>query len=359
MKQKSIPLSATLRIIGIMPKTMHEMRWIQDMKEQGGSKISVIIIEKDTREFMRKCLDSVASQTAKDLEIVVVDDHSQILSEDIVSEYSSNVNVRYYYLESEHGPGGARNFGIDKTTGELICFLDSDDWIDLDYLQKAADTMNRYQADIGMCGLVRNYEEKAYGTKYKCQYNNALVLDGTVAFQALSGQYEMGITINPSPVNKLYRRQYLLDHGIRFLENVYYEDILFAFQTLLSGCKVVTVPNTYYHHYRRNGSIVQSISSRHITDLITVFDKVRSYLMDNDLYEKYMHNYYGVFERFYNLLVRQVFQFAKTEEEKKHWLKESFKLLKSAVILEEYIEYSSAEDIRRHLQPYITDTALY
>ena len=65
----------------------------------------------------------------------------------------------------------------------------------------------------------------------------------------MSGQYDFGVVISPSPVNKVYRKKYLEKNSISFLNDVYYEDVLFAFQTLLANGKIVTIPNTQYHPY--------------------------------------------------------------------------------------------------------------
>lgn len=322
-------------------------------------KVSVIIIVKDTREYLSKCLDSVQNQTLQDMEVLVIDDCSAISSEDIVKRYQKNLNIVYRYLPESLGPGGARNYGFQQSCGDYICFLDSDDWLDLSYLATAESVMSERQADIGMCGLVRNYDSEAYQSRYKCRYDRVHTLDGVTAFRMLAGQYDYGIVVSPSPVNKLYRRSLLENNKISFLEHVYYEDVLFAFQTLLTGCRVVTVPDTYYHHYRRTGSIVQSLTKRHFDDFETVFTQVKTYLVNCGLYEEFGFHYYKILERFYNLLIRQVFQFSRTEQEKKEWMKYSFQSLKNLIVTEEYMEYFSAEDIRRHLQPFLEDTTLF
>lgn len=321
-------------------------------------KVSAVIIVKDTREFLPKCLDSILNQSLQDMEVLVVDDHSALSSEDIVQRYQAALKISYFYLKEDRGPGGARNFGAQQSSGEFLCFLDSDDWLDLSYLDVSSSFMSQREADIGMCGLVRNYDFVADRTVYKCKYDAVHTLDGITAFRMLAGQYDYGVTVSPSPVNKLYRRAFLEREGISFLENVYYEDVLFAFQTLLAGCRVITIPNVYYHHYRRTGSIVQSLDQRHFDDFETVFINVKAYLIAHHKYEEFGFHYYRVLERFYNLLIRQVFQFSKTEQEKKDWMKYSFQVLKKLIVPEEYMSYFSAEDIRRHLQPFLSDTTL-
>lgn len=323
-------------------------------------KYSIIIIVKDTKQYLSKCLDSVINQTFQNYEIIIIDDCSEDKSMDIVCKYQKDVSaIKYIYLENSIGPGGARNYGINVAQGEYILFIDSDDWIDIDCLQVATPILEKYQADIGMYSIIRNYDMTVTQPYYKCKYNNIQTLNGITAFKIMSGQYDFGITISPSPVNKIYKKTYLIDNNITFLKFVYYEDIFWGFQTLLANGKVVIIPDVKYHHYKRMGSIVQSLSYKHFDDLETIFVKIKEYLKEQNIYTKYIFDYYKIFERFYNLLIRQIFEFSKTEEEKKQWLVYSFRILKKVVSVDEYIQYFSAEEIRRHIQPHITDTTLF
>lgn len=323
-------------------------------------KYSIIIIVKDTKKYLKKCLDSIVNQTYSNYEIIIIDDCSVEKSNDIAEEYSSPEHmIIYKYLNESKGPGGARNIGTSLSHGEYILFIDSDDWIDINCLQEATPILEKYQADIGMYSLVRNYDMTVNQAYYKCKYNKVQAINGITAFKMMSGRYDFGITVSPSPVNKIYKKQYLLENEIVFLENVYYEDVLWGFQTLLSNGKIVTIPNTQYHHYKRIGSIVQSLSHKHFDDLESIFLKIKMYLNVQNVYSEYAFDYYKIFERFYNLLVRQIFEFSQTEEEKKQWLIYSFNILKKIINVDEYIRYFSAEDIRRHLQPHIIDTTLF
>ena len=322
-------------------------------------KYSIIIIIKNTKKYLSKCLDSVVNQTFRDFEIIIVDDCSDESSQDIVKQYQSvTFPLQYIYLKKSIGPGGARNRGLEAAKGDYVLFIDSDDWIDVDCLQKATPILEQYQADIGMYSLVRNYDMMLTEPYYKCKYDDIQILNGITAFKIMSGKYDFGITISPSPVNKIYKRNYLIDNKITFLEEVYYEDIFWGFRTLLANGKVVTIPITKYHHYKRMGSIVQSLSEKHFNDLEKIFIIIKKFMKEQSIYDEYAFDYYKIFERFYNLLIRQIFEFSQSEEERKRWLIYSFHTLKKVVSVTEYMTYFSAEEIRRHLQPHITDTTL-
>ncbi len=322
-------------------------------------KYSIIIIIKNTKIYLSKCLDSVVNQTFKSFEIIIVDDCSDESSQDIVNQYLSvGLPIHYIYLKKSIGPGGARNKGLTVANGEYVLFIDSDDWIDVDCLQKSTPILEQYQADVGMYSLVRNYDMPIAEPYYKCKYDYIQTLNGITAFKIMSGKYDFGITISPSPVNKIYKKKYLIDNNITFLEDVYYEDIFWGFRTLLANGKVVTIPNIKYHHYKRIGSIVQSLSEKHFDDLEKIFIIIKKFLNEHNIYDEYVFDYYKIFERFYNLLIRQIFEFSSSEEDRKRWLVYSFHVLKKIVSVTEYMTYFSAEEIRRHLQPNIINTTL-
>lgn len=166
---------------------------------------------------MTKCLDSVVNQTFQDFEIIIVDDCSNESSQDIIKQYqTATVPLQYIYLKKSVGPGGARNRGLEIAKGDYVLFIDSDDWIDVDCLQKATPILEQYQADIGMYSLVRNYDIVQSKPYYKCKYDDIQTLNGITAFKMMSGKYDFGITISPSPVNKIYKRNYLINNRITF-----------------------------------------------------------------------------------------------------------------------------------------------
>lgn len=255
-------------------------------------KYSIVIIIKNTKQYLKKCLDSVVNQAFRDFEIIIVDDCSDENSQDIIDTYQTKIiPIQYLYLKKSIGPGGARNRGLEIAKGDYVLFIDSDDWIDVNCLQKATPVLEKYQADIGMYSLVRNYDIPFMNPYYKCKYDDVQTLDGITAFKIMSGQYDFGVTISPSPVNKIYKREYLLNNGITFLTDVYYEDIFWGFQTLLSNGKVVTIPTIKYHHYKRMGSIVQSLSKKHFDDLEKIFVIIKNYLKEQNIYDAYIFSY--------------------------------------------------------------------
>ncbi|MFF2016109.1 glycosyltransferase family 2 protein [Paenibacillus sp. NPDC058177] len=319
-------------------------------------KVSIIVIVSDTEQYIEKCLDSLINQTIDEKEIIVVDDRSTTDIRPLLQKYIDELQIKFIQLEEKLGPGGARNAGLLISTGKYIAFCDSDDWLDLHFYEVAVQHMERESADIGMCGLVRDYGVEMKEKVYKCKYDSLIALTGEVAFKIMTKQYDYGINIVPSSVNRVYNRNFLICNNLRFIENVYYEDLLFSWKALLATNKLLCIPSVYYHHYKRIGSIVQSFSQKHINDFYTVFSEISQHLKDINSFEKYKFNYYKFGEHFFNLIIRQIFEYVHSDLEKKMHMKEALEMVKRLIDFDEYLEYVTAEKLRQHIQPNIQNT---
>ena len=323
--------------------------------------ISVIIPVYNTRKYLERCIDSLMAQTITKMEIIVIDDCSNEDIQSIIIPYMGRNDKFVYFerLEQQKGPGGARNRGIELASGTYIAFCDSDDWVDITYYEDCVNLMNQHCASIGMCGLVRDYDYIQKNPLYKCKYDRALTLTGDFALKVLTKQMDTGILIIPSTVNKIYRRNFLDQIHLRFVENKLFEDLLFSFISIMHAEKLICIPNVTYHHYKRPDSIVQSFDRKHIDDFIEIFKLLRHYLKKVGRYEEYRFHYYKFLEQFYNLIVREIFEFVPDEETRKKQLAYSFLKIKTVIDFQEYMEYTTAEQLRQHIQPHITDTTIY
>jgi len=318
--------------------------------------VSVIVAMKNTKIFLSKCIDSLVNQSYKNLNIIIVDDMSEESSKDIIALYNLE-NIIYIYSTVPVGCGGAREIGRQYSNSKYLCFIDSDDWLDLNYIENAVKAMEKENAEIGMLGLKREYDNMPERPVFKCFYDKIYSFDGIMAFKIMTFQYDLGIKIPPSASNKIYSKKFLDDNLINFKYNINFEDILFNVEAILKSKKVITIPNTFYHHYKRIGSIVQSISTKNIDDMHTSFSSIKYFLIEN-FPEFSKNNFYNLFEHFFNLIIRQIFQFSQNEEEKKYYTKYSIDKFKDLISIDDYIDYCSAEKLRRHIQPHINDTSI-
>lgn len=323
-------------------------------------KASVIITTHNTEKYLFKCIDSIINQTLPDIEIIIVDDASTDntpkIAENLALQYD---NILFLPLSISCGPGGARNKALLQATGEYISFIDSDDWVDLNYLEMMYNKAKQLNADIVTCSLMREYDYNISSPLYKCKYDQDYVLSGETAFRIMTNEYNYGIKFLPSALNKIYKKTFLTDNSLKFPENIYFEDQPFSYSCTLAANKVICIPNVVYHHYKLSGSIVQSFSQKNIDDMMTAYQMIKDYLYKNNIYEKFRFNYYSSLQHFYNLIVRQIFEFVTDENTKKTYLKYSFTQLKKLVTVDEYVDFLSAEELRKHIQPHIVDTTIY
>ena len=104
-------------------------------------KVSIIIPVYNSEEYIKRCLESVINQTYKNLEILIINDGSKDKSDEIIKSYKDD-RIKYITQENR-GLSGARNTGIDNSTGDYIMFLDSDDSIDLDAVSLLVERIKR------------------------------------------------------------------------------------------------------------------------------------------------------------------------------------------------------------------------
>ena len=310
--------------------------------------ITIIIPMKDTEDQIMKCLDSIKINTlSRDrYEVIIIDDASKQPSEFLSEKY----DIHYFYSKKSLGAGGARNLGIRMARGKYICFIDSDDWISYDYLEKGLTYMDQCASEIGMFTLKREYDD-IKDIIYKCKYNTLLQLGPEESIKVMAKEYNFDVNIVPSTTNKIYLRQFLIDNNIFFPENRKFEDLLFSIKTMLAASKLICIPEATYFHYRRKGSIVQSFEHKNSEDMLFILKEIKEYLENNN-----KKSFYIFCEHFMNLIIRQINEFCSDENIKKAEMTFIVKNLLQQINLDEYLASISAEKLRMHIQPYIIDT---
>ncbi|OOM79962.1 glycosyltransferase family 2 protein [Clostridium sp. BL-8] len=135
-------------------------------------KISVIVPVYNVEPYVRKCLDSIINQTYKNLEIICIDDGSTDASGKICDEYAKK-DLRFQVIhKSNEGNSSALNLGLDIFTGEYVGFVDSDDWIELNYYETLYDEIEKNKADIVCSGYYKETFEKSTVIRNKLSIEN-------------------------------------------------------------------------------------------------------------------------------------------------------------------------------------------
>ncbi len=210
--------------------------------------ISIIIPVYNVAPYLERCLDSIINQTYTKTEIIIVDDGSTDESPQICDNYALKDNRIKVIHKKNGGLSDARNAGISIATGDMIAFVDSDDWVSLNYLHEMYSQMIQTKADIIECGFVRTdiivveeYGPLEYRTK---TYN---VID---AMSELINDNELHQVV----WNKLYRKE-IIDNTL-FELGKYNEDEFWTYQIFARSKKIVKIDICLYYYFQNSSSIM-------------------------------------------------------------------------------------------------------
>ena len=216
-------------------------------------KITVIVPVYNVEHYLDKCLDSLINQTYKNLEIIVINDGSTDNSGEICQEYAQKDN-RIVYIEKENGgQSEARNMGLDRMTGSYVTFVDSDDWVEPDYVEVLYNKLIEYQADIAV-GNYYSYNEQE-GIFYFHIFGDSYyekVYDNVSIFENLYESQEMKSFSLISVWGKLYRVD-LVKH-LRFDIGKLGEDGYLNQKIYLLAEKTIYLNKGLYAYRQREGS---------------------------------------------------------------------------------------------------------
>lgn len=226
-------------------------------------KVSVIIPIYNVEQYLRKCLDSVVKQTLKDIEIILVNDASPDHSDVIMREYEAAYsNIRCVYLKENRCLGGARNAGVEIATGEYITFLDSDDYLDLDYCEKMYNRIVATGSDFAYSSY-KMVDENETVKSIRCTY--PVEFDGNMTKEKKNGVITKGVFA----WGKFYSRKLWNDLKLTFPEHLKYEDAPTIPIYILHANKCCYVWDAYYYYLVRNTSIMRTRNNGHQDAQIT------------------------------------------------------------------------------------------
>ncbi|MBR2333557.1 MAG: glycosyltransferase [Rikenellaceae bacterium] len=213
-------------------------------------KVSIIIPVYNTAALLPRCLESVVTQTLREVEIICVNDGSTDNSLEVLNLWAER-DSRIKVLSQENGrQGKARNLAMSIAEGEFVGMIDSDDYIPSDYFERLYTAACEANADIAVCGIIK---EKKVSNRVVVMYNQ------TEVAETISDKLRIcNCPPDFHPVNKLYRRAMLERLGLRFEEGVAFEDVMFVSRALCESGRLVTTPNVAYRYVLNPTSTVKS-----------------------------------------------------------------------------------------------------
>lgn len=236
------------------------------------SVISIIIPVYNCENYLSKCLDSVINQTYKDIEIICINDGSTDKSLSVLDEYAKKDSRITIISQDNAKQGAARNKGLDIAKGDYIIFLDSDDWIDLNYCEEMLNAVNKNNADLAISISTRDYTNKV--KKHVDIKEFELIRDINVLLPKIN--FDLRVT------GKMYKTSILSD--LRFLEYAFYEDAPYAIRALHNSQSTILVPNTTYHYFSNPTSTIKTKQTEpKRNDIIETQLDLIKYAKDNNI----------------------------------------------------------------------------
>ena len=215
--------------------------------------ISLIIPIYNTGKYLEKCLESIRNQTYEDFEVIMIDDGSTDNSALICKKYEKQDSRFKYFFKENGGSGSARNCGLKNAKGDYIAFIDSDDYVETDYLEDLSKHCSEGW-DIIQCGMwLENNGSKTELSPINAEYTELNYIKTII-------KRDINIFLFQTTVVKLYNRLFLEKSGVLFDEEIISsEDCLFN-TMLLPHVRSVKTISTSKYFYRQNNSYISKLS---------------------------------------------------------------------------------------------------
>lgn len=235
-------------------------------------KISLIVPVYNTAQYLPKCLDSLVNQALKDIEILVINDGSPDNSQEIIKRYEEKYSFVHGFLKENGGLSHARNYGIQRASGEYIIFVDSDDYVEPQMCEKMYAMAKEKDLDILVCDTFMDYRDHSYILRA----DPGLTEDPIRSY----------IMCYPNAPARMIRRELL--SRVSFQEGIWYEDLQLMPRLIFYTDRIGFARKAFYHYLQREESIMnsRSICEKH-KDIFRVLKDVTEAFRARGLYEKY------------------------------------------------------------------------
>lgn len=252
------------------------------------TKLSIIVPVYNVEKYLPKCLESLIKQTLKDIEIICVNDGSMDNSLAILKEFASR-DSRIRIIDNQHqGVAKTRNTGIEQSTGEYIGFVDSDDYIDIDFFEKLYNSATKSNSDIAIASILKH---KNFFNIYNAKY--------TKEETAITIQDKIKLCEDKKHFffyawNKIYHSGFIKKNNIKFSEGQIYEDVMFAIKALYYSNKIISVYGTKYHYIEHENSLTKykDKTGEKEHDLIKAYSELQEFCNSKNIEISERLNYY-------------------------------------------------------------------
>lgn len=251
-------------------------------------KVSVIIPVYNVEQYLSQCLDSVVGQSYQNLEVILVDDGSTDGSKEICDYYAEKDERIRLIRQKNQGAANAKNTGLHYVTGELITFIDSDDYVENNWIERMVFILERENADLVECSFVLEYTDRVVPGN-----------DDSFCYKVFNSEEYMAQYLDNWTCslfwNKLFRKE--LTEKIYFRrERRCIDDEFYTYKILTNADKIVRISDQLYHYrQRRSGAVASEKNQLQKTDdaleilierykwIVTHFPALNHYYLKHDI----------------------------------------------------------------------------
>ncbi len=243
------------------------------------TKVSVIIPCYNVEKYLRQCLDSVISQTLKDIEIILIDDGGKDNCPQIIDEYAAK-DSRIIAIHKENGGyGQSMNIGLERVTGEYIGIVEPDDYIDSKMYEDLYNIAKQYDSDIVKSCFYDNLQAPQETRIKKAKWKDYIPEDRSFTIK----EYPYFLYYHPSIWSCIYKREFLNKNNIHFIEapGAGWTDNPFQVQTMCLAERINYTSNAYYYWRRLNAN-----ASDELKDYKIPFERcneIHNWLKENNI----------------------------------------------------------------------------
>lgn len=255
--------------------------------------LTIVVPAYRVQGYVRQCLESILAAQEWDLEVIAIDDCSPDGTGAVLDEVAAtDSRLRVIHLETNGGLGAARNLGLEQANGEHVWFVDGDDWVEPDGVDALCARLRTDHPDV----LILDYARVYWNNKTDRNILNELfrVPPAPPTFTLEERTSVIGLMM--TAWNRVFRRQFLLDSGLRFGAG-YYEDVRVTYPTLMLAESISLLDEVvYYYRQRRTGAITRTQNDKHFV----VFDQYAPIF-------EFMDAHAPAYEQFRNVMFYRTF----------------------------------------------------
>lgn len=238
-------------------------------------------------DYLKKCVNSILNQTYSNLEIILVNDGSKNNIDIICNDYEKKDSRIKIIKQQNSGVSIARNNGIINSSGEYICFIDPDDWIEKEYVEFLVDTIEKTNSDFAMCSCIVNYNNRSIINKFLKVKNKDLMIlernDKNLLLYQLIGKkicdYYPSEVAGGVPWAKIFKRKFIVENKLRFIPKmVRMQDNIFCLYAIQYASKISYIDKPLYNYRKEEGSACYKYSPRIFEFFEKYFDETFIFL---------------------------------------------------------------------------------